>query len=1026
MLIKSSLINLIILFLFVIHVITSLEQCNSKETCSSCLSLSNQCAWCTQNSTDMSSRNGSFFHCDTIDNLQLTCSDHLISFQSYHYVLQNDSLSNAINSTSQAVQLSPQAVHVVLRINDSEKIPIKFRQAEDYPVDLYFLMDLSHSMLDDKEKLSYLGRILATQMQSITKNFRLGFGSFVDKNVPPFVQPAPNTVERPCPSSYNGPCVKAYGFKNHMSLSDNVAEFEYQVREAPVSGNIDAPEGGLDAIMQAIVCDDVIGWRNDSRKLIVFSTDAGFHYAGDGRLAGIIEPNDGKCHMANNEYTHSDKQDYPSIGQISAKLSEKNVNIIFAVTQSQLALYQTLTELIDGAVVGELKQDSSNIVNLISQNYRKISSSVMMMISNDLPDGLAVKFTPDCQENKRDKPECTVNVGGVLNFEVEILATKCVNNGAPTTFSIYTHGLNDKMRITVQTNCTCSCSKFPRQVNSPQCSNHGTYECGVCTCAKGFYGRECECDTASPTVESKIQQCKKPGSSDICSGRGQCVCGRCKCETATIEPGQRIYGDYCECDDFSCPRKNDLVCSGPEHGLCGCDKRCKCREEWTGDDCSCTTKTDGCLVNNTICNNQGVCECGRCKCHKDSGYLGPTCEDCPTCEHRCTATKDCVLCKVFHSGSLSEEQCEQCPYRFEIIDDARKDRYHRLCQFDDEQDQCRFFYTYHTEKDQLVLRVQKTKNCRRILSVRSTIIIIVSSILAFGLFCLMVWRMLATLHDRREFAKFEQEREKAKWETDVNPLYRQATVKYQNPTYRGYKFNEMRLMDHHENPQTVKRDNSNHSSPIPTPSPPPNNLRVNSTVRLTTIFDTVRTGKVVAFDNGSNLVTLHMKGSKPGLTSIAVINLIHCREWTVVQESNDETLEPLYPIDINKVKKRQTENENEKKKEASFVNLKASRIGQALFRDIKKTMNQVIRWSNNDILINNTVRIVDPYRAENVSIDAPTQSTNAANSKASAKGDNDTKTHIIKLVEKFWLDQSKVPSNTDSKSNTRTESATKS
>jgi len=29
----------------------------------------------------------------------------------------------------------------------------------------------------------------------------------------------------------------------------------------------------------------------------------------------------------------------------------------------------------------------------------------------------------------------------------------------------------------------------------------------------------------------------------------------------------------------------------------------------------------------------------------------------------------------------------------------------------------------------------------------------------------MVWRMLATLHDRREFAKFEQEREKAKWET---------------------------------------------------------------------------------------------------------------------------------------------------------------------------------------------------------------------------------------------------------------------
>ncbi len=56
-------------------------------------------------------------------------------------------------------------------------------------------------------------------------------------------------------------------------------------------------------------------------------------------------------------------------------------------------------------------------------------------------------------------------------------------------------------------------------------------------------------------------------------------------------------------------------------------------------------------------------------------------------------------------------------------------------------------------------------------------------------------------------------------------------------------------------------------------------------------------------------------------------------------------------------------------------------------------MNQVIRWSNNDILINNTVRIVDPYHAENVSIDSPIQAN-----KTSAKGDNDTKTHIIKLV----------------------------
>lgn len=56
------------------------------------------------------------------------------------------------------------------------------------------------------------------------------------------------------------------------------------VKAASVSGNLDAPEGGFDAIMQAVVCKDEIGWRDQSRRLLVFSTDAGFHYAGDGKV----------------------------------------------------------------------------------------------------------------------------------------------------------------------------------------------------------------------------------------------------------------------------------------------------------------------------------------------------------------------------------------------------------------------------------------------------------------------------------------------------------------------------------------------------------------------------------------------------------------------------------------------------------------------------------------------------------------------------------------------------------------------
>ena len=34
---------------------------------------------------------------------------------------------------------------------------MKFRLADNYPVDLYYVMDLSQSMKDDKEKLAALG-----------------------------------------------------------------------------------------------------------------------------------------------------------------------------------------------------------------------------------------------------------------------------------------------------------------------------------------------------------------------------------------------------------------------------------------------------------------------------------------------------------------------------------------------------------------------------------------------------------------------------------------------------------------------------------------------------------------------------------------------------------------------------------------------------------------------------------------------------------------------------------------------------
>lgn len=42
---------------------------------------------------------------------------------------------------------------------------------------------------------------------------------------------------------------------------------------------------------------------------------------------------------------------------------------------------------------------------------------------------------------------------------------------------------------------------------------------------------------------------------------------------------------------------------------------------------------------------------------------------------------------------------------------------------------------------------------------------VAGAILFLGLAALLIWKLLVTIHDRREFAKFEEERARAKWDT---------------------------------------------------------------------------------------------------------------------------------------------------------------------------------------------------------------------------------------------------------------------
>lgn len=131
--------------------------------------------------------------CDYVQNLAREGCHESQVFHPQHSIqkLVDEELSNKTVDERDAVQIRPQRVHLRLKPNSPYILKLQFRQAVDYPVDLYYLMDLSKSMEDDKAKLAELGNLLSSEMQRITSNFRLGFGSFVDKVVMPYVSIVP-------------------------------------------------------------------------------------------------------------------------------------------------------------------------------------------------------------------------------------------------------------------------------------------------------------------------------------------------------------------------------------------------------------------------------------------------------------------------------------------------------------------------------------------------------------------------------------------------------------------------------------------------------------------------------------------------------------------------------------------------------------------------------------------------------------------------------------------------------------------
>ncbi|KAJ7991628.1 hypothetical protein DPEC_G00285870 [Dallia pectoralis] len=654
---RNSIVHLLLLCSVLAGNITSgtshpgVSVCSSPPvlSCSDCLRRGPLCSWCFQEGF-LDGAVG--VRCGLAGTLAISgCGPEFI---------EHSEVTVEVNATTRSTQVSPTEITVTIRPGSEASVIVAVRQLEKYPVDLYYLVDVSASMQDNLDHLKKVGLDLSQRMGEYSSDLRLGFGSFVDKPVSPYINVHPSKINNPC-SDYEVKCRPAHGFHHVLSMTANMSEFTRVIKRQKISGNMDTPEGGLDAILQATVCQEEMGWRGEAKRLLLLMTDQPSHLSLDGRLAGIVQPHDGLCHMENNVYIKSTTMDHPSLGLLAEKLLENHIYSLFAVEQQQYQWYEELVRLIPGSNLLFLTQ---NLTDLVVNTYQRLLSVVRVSVSVEdrAFSHFLVSVSPLCPEGSvsHDNRSCSnVQPNQTVYFNITIGLLSCPGDGNDDdTVQVFVRpmGYNESTVVKVRTRCRCHCGP------DRSCRDDTNFQaaCKAVTAHRNHSDKEANgAETPQPGEEP---QCRPEGSDVDCSGRGECVCGRCVCDRYSLGT---VHGRYCEMDDYSCPYRQGQLCGG--RGVC-VHGVCVCEDSWTGESCGCPVSTATCSPGNgSLCSGRG----SSCQshwmcidCHLSHG-LSPRAAW--QCNHTCTTLVGYVSDVTV---TLDEvwRQCvymkDNCHYRF--------------------------------------------------------------------------------------------------------------------------------------------------------------------------------------------------------------------------------------------------------------------------------------------------------------------------------------------------------------------------
>ncbi|KAM3962805.1 LOW QUALITY PROTEIN: integrin beta pat-3-like [Aphomia sociella] len=754
-----------------------LDPCGKKTSCGDCITDSNICIWCS-----MINMTGE--RCQSLYSyIESWCPTTLVQMPMGE--IQNSSIHNKIFSSdpNDLVQIRPQKIKMRLRVGEPMNFNFSFKTADDYPVDLYFLLDVSLTMMEVKEEIANESENIYNTLKNLTNNVYLGMGAFIDKNALPFTQEVNSNM--------------TYSFRNHLKLTNEAEKFREVVKNVPFGENFDTPEGGLDALAQVLACTEEIGWRKQSRKIIMFLTDSEYHAAGDGIAAGIYKPYDGKCYTNKNGiYTKELEMDYPSvtiIDKLTANIEATIIFFIYSSLGSSLNTYKSLSEAIEGSKLIDSK--NNEVVTTLEKIYKEITKTIKLKANmRSSQKDFKITFNPDCTGVTSDKDYCKVKKGEVKHFTGTISIVE-FHDGYDTPIDILIEGINERLTLDIEIIKQCNCES-KHEANSLECNKGGTLECGICKCNSNRYGNKCACTKNENNIANDTSTCIANGdpSGEICSGRGSCICGTCHCSTFGNN-GAKYNGTYCECDNDSCLRTKNGICNG--HGACDCG-RCICTPEWTGSSCACHNTNVSCVKDGKICNNQAECVCNKCECKKPPYWDARKennefceilpCTDCPT---QCNLLEDCVLCLHQHLDNLTVDSCHVCdPFKNYFVEKLSEMKLENtsygmnetwnFCPEISVSFGCYALYAYrYVDTYGIELLVQRYRDCvENYYLLGGTFL---GTLILVGIVTLVVWKMLIDAHDRREYQNFMKLERLSSIRS--NPLYAKPTTTINNPTY---------------------------------------------------------------------------------------------------------------------------------------------------------------------------------------------------------------------------------------------------